>query len=136
MKSVNMEPLTILLVDDDEIERLKFKKSCSMARDSYIVVEAKNGEEALTILRENPKRFCLIVSDINMPKMDGFQFLIEIKKDSTLNTIPIVVMSTSKNQVDIDKCNEIGIDKYYSKPIKYLDYKDKVISLLNSWDKN
>ena len=79
-----MKSLQILFIGDDEIERLKFKKVCNEFNASNTILEAENGKQALALVNENNPTFDLIISDLNMPVMDGFQFLTEIKKNSSL----------------------------------------------------
>ncbi|APZ45597.1 response regulator [Polaribacter reichenbachii] len=130
-----MKSLTILLVDDDKIERLKFKKVCQKVNSNCAVLEAFNGEEAFTLLSDKNNSFDLIITDINMPKMDGFEFLKALKSDSRLKPIPVVIMSTSESKIDLEKGYGMGISGYFSKPLKYADYINKVTSLLQYWNR-
>lgn len=127
--------LSILLVDDDKIERLKFQKVCKEINLNINVFEAKNGEIALKILQEENFAFDLIVSDLNMPRMDGFEFLSALKKHKKSKYIPVVVMSTSETKNDLKKSYELGVSGYFSKPLSYKEYLNKVSSLLEYWDK-
>jgi CheY-like chemotaxis protein len=130
-----MKMLSILLVDDDKIERLKFQKVCKEINLNINVFEAKNGEIALKILQEENFAFDLIVSDLNMPRMDGFEFLSALKKRKKSKYIPVVVMSTSETKNDLKKSYELGVSGYFSKPLSYKEYLNKVSSLLEYWDK-
>ena len=130
-----MKSLSILLIDDDEIERLKFKKVCNKFNSGNTISEAKNGEKALAILKSKLKKFDLIICDINMPRMNGLEFLKISKKDSNFKKIPIVIMSTSENKKDLKKCYDLGISGYFTKPLKYSEYIKKVTLLLNYWEK-
>lgn len=130
-----MKSLSILLIDDDEIERLKFKKVCNKFNSGNTISEAKNGEKALAILKSKLKSFDLIICDINMPRMNGLEFLKISKKDSNFKKIPIVIMSTSENKKDLKKCYDLGISGYFTKPLKYSEYIKKVTLLLNYWEK-
>lgn len=130
-----MRFLSILLVDDDKIEKLKFKKVCQEVNFESNIFEAKDGETALHILNTNKTSFDLIISDLNMPRMDGFEFLSSVKKNTEFKNIPFVIMSTSQNKIDLDRCYEYGISGYFTKTLKYSDYSDSVISLLQYWDK-
>lgn len=129
-----MKKLKILLIEDDEIERMKFIRVCSND-GGHTIIEANNGERAIEILekRNLPE---LIVLDLNMPKMNGIEFLKMLKSKKTLKFIPIVVMSTSNNYNDIKKCYEIGVSGYMLKPLHYNDYIDKITSLLAYWKYN
>jgi CheY-like chemotaxis protein len=126
-----MRKLKILLIEDDEIERMKFSRVASKM-GNHTIIEAENGERALDTLEqiESPN---LIVLDLNMPKINGLEFLRILKSNSSLNYIPIIVMSTSNNRNDIKKCYEIGVSGYMIKPLHYEDYKDKISNLIGYW---
>lgn len=129
-----MKSLTILLVDDDAIERLKFKKVCQEVNFDCVVFEAKDGENALTFLNTNTT-LDLIITDLNMPRMDGFAFLKSLKNNLKFKSIPVVVMSTSESIIDLERCYEYGISGFFPKPTRYSEYAPKVISLLQYWEK-
>lgn len=126
-----MRKLKILLIEDDEIERMKFSRVAAKM-GNHTIIEAENGERALDTLDqiESPN---LIVLDLNMPKVNGIEFLKILKANSNLNYIPIIVMSTSNNRNDIKKCYEIGVSGYMIKPLHYEDYKNKISNLIGYW---
>lgn len=130
-----MKPLSILLVEDDEIERLKFKKVCENVKFITNISIAYNGEKALDLLNNDKNSFDLIISDLNMPRMNGFEFLTKLKSSEHKN-IPIVIFSTSDNDIDLKKCYSLGIAGYFTKPIKHSDYIAKTTSLLEYWHKS
>lgn len=129
-----MKKLKILLIEDDKIERMKFSKVSSKL-GKHTIIEAENGEKALDILAqiELPN---LIVLDLNMPKINGIEFLRILKSNKSLQYIPIVVMSTSNNHIDVKKCYEIGVSGYIIKPLHYEDYQKKISHLLSYWIDN
>ena len=129
-----MKKLKILLIEDDEIERMKFSRVAAK-KGNHTIIEAENGERALDTLEdlESPN---LIVLDLNMPKVNGIEFLKILKQNSNLNYIPIIVMSTSNNHNDIKKCYEIGVSGYMIKPLHYDDYKKKISGLIDYWMDN
>ena len=129
-----MKKLKILLIEDDEIERMKFSRVASKM-GNHTIIEAENGERALDTLKdlESPN---LIVLDLNMPKVNGIEFLKILKSNSNLDYIPIIVMSTSNNHNDIKKCYEIGASGYMIKPLRYEDYKKKISCLIGYWMDN
>ncbi len=131
-----MEPLKILLIDDDEIQRMKFKKACREISFKTIISEAINGENALSFLNDKSSYFDLIISDLNMPKMNGFEFLKNLKNRTDYKNTPVVIMSSSNNKSDLKKCFDIGVSGYFTKPTKYSEYVSKVISLLEYWSKS
>lgn len=127
--------MTILLIEDDAIEILKFNRSLIKLREVHELIEAHNGENALNILAEN-SQIDLILLDLNMPKMNGFGFLKQLRTDPNLKYIPTVVLTTSINRSDLKQAYSIGIAGYLVKPLKYEDYVLKIASLLNYWKQN
>ena len=127
--------MTILLIEDDSIEILKFNRSLIKLREVHELIEAHNGENALDILAEN-SQIDLILLDLNMPKMNGFEFLKQLRTDPNLKYIPTVVLTTSINRSDLKQAYSIGIAGYLVKPLKYEDYVLKIASLLNYWKQN
>lgn len=130
-----MKSLSILFIDDDEIERLKFKKVCNEFNASNSILEAENGKQALALVNENNPTFDLIISDLNMPVMDGFQFLAELKKNSTLKRIPIVIISSLDDKETIQQCYDLGISSYFNKSEQFSKHKSNLISILDYWQK-
>lgn len=130
-----MKSLSILLVEDDKIERLKFQKVCRDINSYTTIFEAVNGEMALKLLKEKNFSFDLIISDINMPRMNGFELLKALRNNIRSKYIPVVIMSTSEDKNDLKKCYSLGISGYLSKPLRYKEYQNKVTSLLEYWDK-
>ena len=95
---------TILCVDDDADDILLLKEAISKIDAHYQIVEAADGVEALSVLHQmNDKDDlpCLIVLDINMPRKDGKQTLVEIQDHPTLSNIPVVLFTTSSSSIDI-----------------------------------
>ena len=94
----------ILITEDEDIVRELLQKKLSY--EGYEVETAKNGIEGL----EKSRSFKpdLIISDIIMPKMNGFEFLEELKKDEELKKIPVIVISNSGQPVEIDRARELG----------------------------
>ena len=127
--------MTILLIEDDAIEILKFNRSLIKLREVHELIEAHNGENALDIFAEN-SQIDLILLDLNMPKMNGFEFLKQLRTDPNLKYIPTVVLTTSINRSDLKQAYSIGIAGYLVKPLKYEDYVLKIASLLNYWKQN
>ncbi|MFD0992023.1 response regulator [Tenacibaculum geojense] len=128
--------LSILLIEDDQIEVMKFNRILSKLEEKHSVVEANNGEEALEILANKDKLPHIILLDLNMPKINGIEFLKILKNDDVLKYIPTVVLTTSNNHKDILECYKIGIAGYIVKPLKYEDYKEKIKKMLSYWSLN
>jgi CheY-like chemotaxis protein len=108
----------ILCVDDDPDDHMLVCEVIREAYESFNVVGAQNGEEALKLLRKSKETGdlpCLVILDINMPRMDGKQTLVEIKKDEGLRHVPIVMLSTSNSPIDKVFCDHYGV-ALYTKP--------------------
>lgn len=131
-----MRNLNILLIEDDEIERMKFHRVLQKNELHCEIQEAMNGEEAVQILSDETKAPDLILLDLNMPKMSGIEFLQNLKSDERLRYIPVVILTTSNNRNDLKRCYEEGIAGYIVKPLKYEDYVEKIKSLVKYWGKN
>lgn len=104
-----MKSLSILLVDDDEIERIKFKKVSKDAKFHSKIFEANNGENAITLLENKVISVDLIITDINMPIMSGLDFLKVIRKNKEFKNFPVVIMSSSNDYEDLKKFYDLGI---------------------------
>jgi len=123
--------LTILLVEDDEIESLKFERAFKKLGYNHKVINARNGEEELSLCElEQPN---LILLDLNMPKMDGLEFLSLLKSDENLIFIPTVVFTTSNNHQDLINAYEIGVAGYIVKPLRYEAYVNQIEIIINYW---
>ena len=127
--------MTILLIEDDAVEILKFNRGLVKLGEKQEVIEAHNGEKALDLLAEN-SQIDLILLDLNMPKMNGFEFLKQLRAHPNLKYIPTVVLTTSINRSDLKQAYSIGVAGYLVKPLKYNDYVQKIASLLNYWKQN
>lgn len=105
-----MEKLKILVVDDEFRMRKLIKDF--LIKNEYDVVEAENGEEALSIFKSD-KKISLIVLDVLMPKLNGFETLIEIRK---ISKIPVIMLTAKTEEKDELQGFKLGVDEYISKP--------------------
>ena len=131
-----LKSLKILLIEDDIIEVMKFKRVLSNLQFNHTIIEANNGEEALALLNIKDQMPNIILLDLNMPKIDGIEFLSSLKKIDRLRHIPTVVLTTSSNYKDLKECYKIGIAGYILKPLDYEEYVAKIESLFNYWAMN
>lgn len=128
--------LNILLIEDDAIEIMKFNRVLSTLGLNHKIIEANNGEEALEILKVKDIVPDIIILDLNMPKINGIEFLKILKQDEYLRYIPAIILTTSNNHKDVLECYKIGIAGYVLKPLKYEDYLDKIKKTLEYWSSN
>lgn len=115
---------------------MKMKRTNSSLDIKHDISEAKNGEEALEILEEKSSLPDLILLDLNMPKINGIEFLTILKNNDDLKHIPTVILTTSDNQKDLEECYRIGVSGYILKPLKYEDYVEKIETVLSYWSMN
>lgn len=107
----------ILLLEDDSVDQEAVKRAFNRLRVTNPLVIGNNGGEGLAYLQNRAnRRPCLILLDIKMPKMDGLEFLREIKKDEGLKQIPVVVFTSSKEERDKAESFKLGVAGYMVKP--------------------
>ena len=111
-----------LLADDDLDDIELFCEALAMVDASILCLCATNGEEALDTLRDN-ERPNLIFLDINMPRMNGWEFLERVKKMEEFRNIPVLVYSTSKHPKDINTALDLGAICFFSKPESFSELK-------------
>lgn len=128
--------LNILLIEDDTIEVMKFNRVIKTLGLNHRIIEANNGEEALSILKDKEIIPDVIFLDLNMPKINGIEFLQILKADDYLKYIPAIILTTSNNHKDVLECYKIGIAGYVLKPLKYDDYIDRVRKMIEYWSTN
>ena len=125
--------INILMVEDNPADAfLTSEILAESERTSYHVTTVKTAFEALAFLNrmngyQNAGRPDLILLDLNLPKMHGFDFLAEIRKDSNLTNIPVVVLTTSEIETDIDKAKELGVNGYLIKPIDLDEFESVIL---------
>jgi CheY-like chemotaxis protein len=111
--------MTILLIDDDEDDRDIFKEAISVVQPEVHCMAARDGEEGLALLEELTILPDYIFLDVNMPVMDGKEFLKRAKANPVLKDIPIVVYSTSKHQSELGEYFSLGASNYITKPSEF-----------------
>jgi CheY-like chemotaxis protein len=128
--------LKILLIEDDTIELMKLNRAMLSLNMSHKVTEVNNGEDALELLLNEEYYPDIILLDLNMPKINGIEFLSILKTNESLKFIPTIILTTSSNKKDLLECYNIGIAGYVQKPLKYQDYIAKINILLSYWSAN
>jgi len=131
-----MNTLNILLIEDDMIEVMKLNRAKSSLQLNHKITEANNGEDALKLLKQKDNLPDIILLDLNMPKINGIEFLKILKADDRLKYIPTIILTTSNNQRDLLECYKIGVAGYILKPLKYEEYVSKIEKLLAYWSIN
>lgn len=113
----------ILLVEDDQIDIMTVKRALKKLNVTNQVASVVNGEEALKVLRNSECiKPAIILLDLNMPRMNGIEFLKIIKDDKNLCRIPVVVLTTSQEEQDKRWCFSLGVAGYMLKPVDYEEF--------------
>ncbi len=117
-----------ILVVDDEVHIVQIVKFNLEKRGGYTVIVGKNGEEGLELAKkEKPD---LILSDVMMPKMSGFQFCEELRKDSEIKDIPFIILTAKGQESDVATGDKVGADDYITKPFSPKALLGKVSEIL------
>jgi CheY-like chemotaxis protein len=121
-------------VEDDRVDAMTVKRALREIHVSNPVVNAKNGEEALAWLR-TPDHAppCIILLDLNMPRMNGLEFLQEMKHDPHLRKAPVIILTTSKDERDRMESFNIGVAGYMVKPVDYIQFVDIIRTINMYW---
>jgi CheY-like chemotaxis protein len=127
----------IVMVDDDIDDLELFQEMLDKSSYAGESVQVNNGQELLDFLRASPDvNPELIMLDLNMPVKNGFQALEEIKSDTALQSIPVVILSATSNEKDRAKCLELGCTLFLKKPHSISGYDELVKAVLNLLDNN
>jgi CheY-like chemotaxis protein len=117
-----MQTTTIVLADDDPEDQFIIQEAMESLNAREVLCFADNGEDVWKVLEEKYKDKvvpCLIVLDLNMPKMSGSQTLARIKSDERFKDIPVIIYSTSINPVEKERCLFLGAHSYITKPVSF-----------------
>lgn len=127
----------ILLVEDDEVDVMLVERAFRKLNIMNHLIKAGNGEEALQLLSDNSQpRPCIILLDLNMPRMNGFEFLERVKADSELRSIPVVILSTSNEERDVNRCYRNQCAGYLVKQVNIEDFTETMRCFNQYWDRN
>jgi len=125
-----MKKKIILLIEDDELDIISFQRTLSKFNLEYELSTAYNGVEALIILNDPTQiKPDLILLDLSMPIMNGFEFLEILRKDRNLNELNIFVMTTSSETADRIMAEKYEIKGYFIKPLSYTENTKKADSM-------
>ena len=124
----------ILLVEDDRVDAMTVRRALREVHVTNEVVNVGNGEEALNYLHDESKpKPCIILLDLNMPKMNGIEFLAVAKQDDVIRMIPVIVLTTSRATQDRHESFRMSIAGYMVKPMEYGNFVDKMKTIHNYW---
>jgi len=131
-------PLSILVVDDNDDDVLLLRESLRDQPAVNVLHAVRDGEEAMAFLRRqapftDAPRPGLVLLDINMPKMNGFEVLHEMKIDPLLRAIPVVMLTTSNREADVLTAYTGGACSYVSKPVSFDRLKQMAAHFVRYW---
>ena len=132
------EPLSVLMADDDEEDCLLASKAFEASGTEVTFCCVMDGMELMDFLADRSsaggeKLPDLILLDLNMPRKDGREALIEIKAEPALQHIPIVILTTSEEQKDVDFAMKAGAESFITKPATFDEWVKMMKSLAESW---
>lgn len=138
-----MEPklLNILLVDDDDVDVMNVKRAFKRNNIINPLYVASNGLEALDMLRGNsestmPTERRLVLLDLNMPKMNGLEFLRELRNDPELRPLTVIVLTTSADERDKVEAYNLNVAGYIVKPVTFMAFVEAMSALNKYWSLN
>jgi CheY-like chemotaxis protein len=141
MEEINDEPAGVLLVEDDEAHTTLIIRSLREAKVINQIYNVIDGEEALNYLFHRGKyvniamspRPDLILLDLRLPKVDGLDVLKEIKESEELKDIPVVILTTSENEIDMVKSYEYHANSYLVKPVDFNKFNEMIRDVAFYW---
>ena len=129
---INNRP--ILLVEDDDVDVMTILRALKEIAVPNPVVRLENGEQALAYLADPASaRPCIILLDLNMPIMNGIEFLQQAKQDERIRAIPVIVLTTSEEQQDKVSSFSLGVAGYMAKPVDYRRFVEMIRSIDLYW---
>ena len=123
-----------MLVEDDKVDVMTVKRALRDLNLTNKLEVAGNGEEALNYLQTPGNELpCIILLDLNMPKMNGIEFLTVAKQDDALKMIPVIVLTTSHEEQDKLSSFNLGVAGYILKPVDYQQFIEAVRTIDMYW---
>jgi len=126
--------IEILLIEDNADDAGLIVRSLKKVNSDKYLYHVKNGEEAVQYLTsDNVSLPKLIIADLKMPLLDGFDFLKKIKSDKFLKIIPIVILTSSQEDKDILNAYNLGVNAYVVKPMDYSVFSETINQIVKFW---
>lgn len=127
------EPMLILLAEDDDGHALLVQRNIVRAGIRNQIVHVSDGQLALDFIRREgqfanrqPAGPLLVLLDINMPRVDGVEVLSKVKAEKATARIPIIMLTTTDNPREVERCYELGCSVYVTKPVEYESFVEAV----------
>ncbi|MGZ4039870.1 MAG: response regulator [Bacteroidia bacterium] len=125
---------TVLLVEDDKIDAMTVKRAMSDLKITNPLVHGNNGIEALDHLKKpDTETPCIILLDLNMPKMNGLELLKVLKADATFKQIPVIILTTSNAEKDKTESFNLSVAGYMLKPVDYKQFVEVIRDIDLYW---
>ena len=126
---MNVESVTIICVEDDDGHATLIERNMRRAGLANSFVRLKDGQEALDYFRDGncpAAAACVLLLDIKMPRVDGIEVLRQIKEDPKTASMPVIMLTTTDDPREIDRCYQLGCNVYITKPVEYEPFIDAV----------
>jgi CheY-like chemotaxis protein len=129
----------LLIVEDNDQDYQAILRSLDRVKAEVAITRCIDGDSALELLRDyvldkrNDKLPEIILLDLNLPGIDGRDFLAEVKEDEILRVIPVVVMSNSTSPTDVATCYRLGASGYCVKPIDHVRFDQTIAAMHEYW---
>ena len=126
---------TILVIEDNAADADLVIDALSGVPSAPVLIVASGGREALEMLRDpaNGSLPAVVLLDLNLPGFSGLQTLAELKGDPALRRVPVVVLTTSKSQNEVDRCYELGAAAVLNKPLRLREYREMLRAFERFW---
>ncbi len=122
-----------MLVEDDDVDALTTKRVLKEIKVTNEIIHTFDGEEALAYLKDGKPKPCVILLDLNMPRMNGFEFLRIIKADENLKKIPVIILTTSDADQNVLDSYNLGVAGYITTPVDYRQFVDAMRTVDMYW---
>lgn len=129
--------MKVLVVEDDKIAQIGIRKVLGALDFDIELAMAENGQEGLDYFdKSEAEGIDIVLLDLNMPVMNGFEFLSGIRQSNKFRDLPVIVHTTSDNEEDLKRCRALGISGYFVKNVDYGVYKGTLQYIANYWHKS
>lgn len=131
---MNREEKPILIVDDDMVDIMTVRRALKEINVTNPTVAKNNGEEALEyLMNESEEDPCIVLLDLNMPKMNGIEFLQKLNQTGKKKHVPVIVLTTSKDEQDKIQSFDLGASGYMLKPVDYDKFVEVMRTIHSYW---
>jgi CheY-like chemotaxis protein len=135
IRGMTEKALNILLVEDDNVDVMNVKRAFEKNRIANPLYVAHNGIDALSMLRSGnvPGERRIVLLDLNMPRMNGLEFLRELRADPDLHSTVVIVLTTSNDERDKVEAYNLNVAGYLLKPVTFINFVEAMAALNKYW---